>query len=73
MDYANENLPRILVIDIETKLIDIRAFGIRDQYIDIKQIVDIQRSAEAFTVSASSSSESAKPPSSANGNTATTI
>lgn len=36
--------PRILVLDIETKLIPLLAFGIRDQYIDIKQIVDIKDS-----------------------------
>lgn len=37
--------PRVLVIDIETKLIPLLAFGIRDQYIDLKQIVDIPDSA----------------------------
>jgi hypothetical protein len=40
----NDN-PRILVIDIETKLIPVLTFGIRDQYLDIKQIVDIPESA----------------------------
>jgi hypothetical protein len=42
--YANDN-PRILILDIETKLIPLLAFGIRDQYIDLKQIVDIRDSA----------------------------
>lgn len=48
MATANDNDPRILVVDIETKLIDVRAFGIRDQYLDIKQIVDIPRSARTI-------------------------
>jgi hypothetical protein len=37
--------PKILVLDIETKLIPVLTFGIRDQYLDIKQIVDIPESA----------------------------
>jgi lysozyme len=37
--------PKILILDIETKLIPLLAFGIRDQYIDLKQIVDIPGSA----------------------------
>src|SRR5207342_210575 len=37
--------PRILILDIETKLIPLWAFAIRDQYIDIKQIDDIPESA----------------------------
>lgn len=45
MASANDNTPRILVVDIETKLIDVRTFAIRDQYIDLKQIRDIKRSA----------------------------
>lgn len=40
----NDN-PKILILDIETKLIPLLAFGIRDQYIDLKQIVDIRDSA----------------------------
>lgn len=44
---ANDN-PRILVLDIETKLINIRAFGIRDQHITINQIVDIKASARTI-------------------------
>lgn len=47
MGTANDN-PRILVVDIETKLIDVRAFGIRDQYLDLKQIVDIPKSARTI-------------------------
>jgi hypothetical protein len=47
MPGANDN-PRILVLDIETKLIDVRTFGIRDQYLDLKQIVDIQQSARGI-------------------------
>jgi DNA polymerase elongation subunit (family B) len=42
---TNDNKPKLLILDIETKLIPLLAFGIRDQYIDIKQIVDIQDSA----------------------------
>lgn len=45
MAHANDNAPRILVVDIETKLINIRAFGIRDQFIAHTQIVDIKESA----------------------------
>jgi hypothetical protein len=41
---ANDN-PRILVLDIETKLIPVLTFGIRDQYLDLKAIVDIPDSA----------------------------
>ena len=40
--------PRILFLDIETKLIEVRAFGIRDQYLDIKQIKDIPASARGI-------------------------
>ena len=36
--------PRILVLDIETKLVELYAFGIRDQFIDYKQIKDIDAS-----------------------------
>jgi hypothetical protein len=36
--------PRILVLDIETKLIPVLTFGIREQYLDLKQIVDIEES-----------------------------
>jgi DNA polymerase III epsilon subunit-like protein len=43
-----DNEPKILVVDIETKLIDVRAFGIRDQYLDIKQIVNIPKSARTI-------------------------
>ena len=42
------NEPRILVVDIETKLIDVRTFAIRDQYLDIKQIRDIPKSARTI-------------------------
>jgi hypothetical protein len=45
MAIASDNNPRILVTDIETKLIPLLAFGIRDQYIDLKAIVDIKDSA----------------------------
>jgi hypothetical protein len=38
---VNDNDPKILVIDIETKLIDVRSFGIRDQHIDIQTARDI--------------------------------
>jgi DNA polymerase elongation subunit (family B) len=41
---ANDN-PRILILDIETKLLDLRAFGIRDQFIAHTQIRDIPASA----------------------------
>jgi hypothetical protein len=41
---TNDN-PRILFLDIETKLIELYAFGIRDQFIDYKQIKDLQTSA----------------------------
>ena len=44
MIAANDQ-PRILVLDIETKLIPLLAFGIRDQYLDLKAIVDIKDSA----------------------------
>jgi hypothetical protein len=44
---ANDQ-PRILFLDIETKLIEVRAFGIRDQYLDIKQIRDIPASAKGI-------------------------
>lgn len=37
--------PRILVLDIETKLLDMLAFGIRDQFIAHTQIKDIPASA----------------------------
>jgi hypothetical protein len=47
LDVADHQ-PRILVIDIETKLIDVRTFGIRDQYLDIKQIRDIKKSARGI-------------------------
>jgi len=40
--------PRILVVDIETKLIDLRAFGIRDQHIALHQIRDIAKSARTI-------------------------
>lgn len=40
------NEPRILVLDIETKLIDLRAFGIRDQFIAHTQIRDLPASAK---------------------------
>jgi hypothetical protein len=40
--------PKILILDIETKLINIRAFGIRDQHITINQIVDIPQSARTI-------------------------
>lgn len=45
---SNDNNPRILVVDIETKLIPVLTFGIRDQYIDLKQIVDIKASARGI-------------------------
>jgi DNA polymerase III epsilon subunit-like protein len=48
MDYAQHDTPRILFIDIETKLIDLRAFGIRDQHIGINQIVNIKQSAQGI-------------------------
>ena len=48
MAQANDNDPRILIVDIETKLIDLRAFGIRDQFLDIKQIRDIKQSARGI-------------------------
>jgi hypothetical protein len=35
---SNDNEPRILVIDIETKLFEAYLFGIRDQYVTHKQI-----------------------------------
>ena len=37
--------PKILVLDIETKLLDLRAFGIRDQFIAHTQIRNIPASA----------------------------
>lgn len=40
--------PRILVVDIETKLLDIRAFGIRDQHIALHQIRSIAKSARTI-------------------------
>ena len=48
MASANDNNPRILFLDIETKLIEVRAFGIRDQYLDLKQIRDIPASARGI-------------------------
>lgn len=36
--------PKILILDIETKLVELYAFGIRDQFIDYKQIKDIEAS-----------------------------
>jgi hypothetical protein len=42
---ANDNDPRILILDIETKLLDLRAFGIRDQFIAHTQLRDIPASA----------------------------
>lgn len=39
MDYANENEPRVLFLDIETKPAIIASFGIRDQHIGHKQIL----------------------------------
>lgn len=48
MPNATNDNPRILVVDIETKLINIRAFGIRDQHITLNQIVDIQESARGI-------------------------
>lgn len=47
MQAANDQ-PRILIVDIETRLINIRAFGIRDQHITINQIVDIPQSARTI-------------------------
>jgi hypothetical protein len=47
MAHANDN-PRILFLDIETKLIELYAFGIRDQYIDHKQIKDLNASARTI-------------------------
>lgn len=44
MPTANDN-PRILILDIETKLLDMLAFGIRDQFIAHTQIKDIPSSA----------------------------
>jgi DNA polymerase III epsilon subunit-like protein len=44
----NDNEPRILIVDIETKLIPLLAFGIRDQHISINQIVDIPQSARGI-------------------------
>jgi hypothetical protein len=44
---ANDQ-PRILILDIETKLIPVLTFGIRDQYIDLKQIVNIPDSAKGI-------------------------
>lgn len=38
MDYANENTPRILFLDIETRLFEAYTFGIRDQHITHKQL-----------------------------------
>ena len=46
MASANDNAPRILILDIETKLLDLRAFGIRDQFIAHTQIRDIPASAQ---------------------------
>jgi hypothetical protein len=40
---ANDQ-PRILILDCETKLIELYAFGIRDQFIDYKQIKDVKAS-----------------------------
>jgi len=36
--------PKILFLDIETKLVELYAFGIRDQFIDYKQIKDLPAS-----------------------------
>jgi hypothetical protein len=44
----SDGTPKILVVDIETRLINIRAFGIRDQHITINQIVDIPQSARTI-------------------------
>jgi hypothetical protein len=40
MAFANDNTPRILFLDIETKLIEAYTFGIRDQHLTYKQIKD---------------------------------
>ena len=45
MLHSNDNDPRILILDIETKLLDLRAFGIRDQFIAHTQIRNIPASA----------------------------
>jgi hypothetical protein len=45
---AATSQPRILIVDIETKLIPLLAFGIRDQHISINQIVDIPQSARGI-------------------------
>ena len=39
MQFANENEPRILFLDIETKPAIVASFGIRDQHIGHKQIL----------------------------------
>jgi hypothetical protein len=48
LEQANDNEPRILVVDIETKLLDIRSFGIRDQHIAIHQLRNIATSARTI-------------------------
>jgi uncharacterized protein YprB with RNaseH-like and TPR domain len=40
LHYANENTPRVLFLDIETKPAIIASFGIRDQHISHKQILE---------------------------------
>jgi hypothetical protein len=47
MACANDN-PRILFLDIETKLVELYSFGIRDQYITHKQIKDLDASARSI-------------------------
>lgn len=44
MAHANDNNPRILFLDIETKLVRTLSFGIRDQHITHKQIEDVPAS-----------------------------
>jgi hypothetical protein len=41
---ANDNQPRILFLDIETKLVEAYTFNIRDTHITHKQIKDLDAS-----------------------------
>jgi hypothetical protein len=48
MAHATNDNPRILFLDIETKLIEVYSFGIRDQHIAHTQIKDLDRSARTI-------------------------
>jgi hypothetical protein len=42
LDYAQHDKPRILFLDIETRLFEAYTFGIRDQHITHKQLKNVE-------------------------------